>query len=335
MEPIENKSSEAENKQFSNRIDLSKLKEAVNAIKTQLQKVIIGQDDFIELLIVSLLSDGHVLIEGVPGVAKTITAKLLSKTIATDFSRIQFTPDLMPSDVLGTSILNMKTSDFEFKKGPVFSNFVLIDEINRAPAKTQAALFEVMEEKQITIDGNQYKMKPPFMVLATQNPIEQEGTYALPEAQLDRFLFKINVGYPSLDEEVKIINSFNKRKGSLPETLIEAVVSEKELLGFRQLIFDVLVTDKIVKYIAEIISSTRNHPHLYLGGSPRASLAVLMASKAFAAIKGRDFVTPEDIKKSLFPVLRHRVILTPEVEMEGMTTDKVIEMIVQSVEVPR
>ena len=324
-----------ENEQFSNRIDLSQLKEAIDKIKGQLRKVIVGQDAFVELLLVSLLADGHVLIEGVPGVAKTITAKLLAKTVHTAFSRIQFTPDLMPSDVLGTSILNMKTSDFEFKKGPIFSNLVLIDEINRAPAKTQAALFEVMEEKQITIDGNQYKMKPPFMVLATQNPIEQEGTYALPEAQLDRFLFKINVGYPNLEEEISIINNHNNRKGALAETAIEAVLTEEELVGFRAKVHDIIVDEKIVKYIAEIILNTRTHPHLYLGGSPRASIAVLMASKAFAAINGRDFVIPEDIKKSLFPVLRHRVMLTPEREMEGYTTDKVIEMIIQTIEVPR
>ncbi len=320
---------------FKNRIDLSKLKEAVNSIKEQLQKVIVGQEEFIELLLVSLLADGHVLIEGVPGVAKTVTAKLLAKTIDTGFSRIQFTPDLMPSDVLGTSILNMKTSDFEFKKGPIFSNFVLIDEINRAPAKTQSALFEVMEERQITIDGATYKMKPPFMVLATQNPIEQEGTYALPEAQLDRFLFKINVGYPNIEEEIKIISGHDKRKGQQPQELIQAVLSEADLLEYRSKIFDILVEEKIVKYIAEIITATRNHPHLYLGGSPRASIGVLMASKAFAAINGRDFVIPEDIKKSLYPVLRHRVMLTPEREMEGMTADKVIEMIIQSIEVPR
>jgi MoxR-like ATPase len=333
MENTENQTPEENT--FSNRIDLSKLKAAVTSIKEQLRNVIVGQEDFIELLLVSLLADGHVLIEGVPGVAKTVTAKLLAKTIATDFNRIQFTPDLMPSDVLGTSILNMKTSDFEFKKGPIFSNLVLIDEINRAPAKTQAALFEVMEEKQITIDGSQYKMKPPFMVLATQNPIEQEGTYALPEAQLDRFLFKINVGYPNLDEEIKIITAHNDRRGAKPQTLVKAVLTEADLEEYRSKIFDVLVEEKVIKYIAEIISNTRNHPHLYLGGSPRASIAVLMASKAFAAINGRDFVTPEDVKKSLFPVLRHRVMLTPEREMEGMTTDKVIEMIIQSVEVPR
>lgn len=331
----ENNLTEQNGELFSNRIDLSKLKEAVVHIKNQLGKVIVGQEEFIELLLVSLLADGHVLIEGVPGVAKTVTAKLLAKTIATNFSRIQFTPDLMPSDVLGTSVLNMKTSDFEFKKGPIFSNIVLIDEINRAPAKTQAALFEVMEEKQITMDGERYVMNPPFMVLATQNPIEQEGTYALPEAQLDRFLFKINVGYPNLEEEIQIISAHNERKGALPQTQIETVLNEKDLLEYRSKVFEVLVEEKIIKYIAQLISNTRNNAHLYLGGSPRASIAVLMASKAFAAINGRDFVIPEDVKKSIYPVLRHRIMLTPEREMEGMTPDKVIEMIVQSVEVPR
>ncbi len=331
----ENNPTENNEELFSSRIDLSKLKVAVSKIKEQLGKVIVGQEEFIELLLVSLLADGHVLIEGVPGVAKTVTAKLLAKTIATDFSRIQFTPDLMPSDVLGTSVLNMKTSDFEFKKGPIFSNIVLIDEINRAPAKTQAALFEVMEEKQITMDGERYTMHPPFMVLATQNPIEQEGTYALPEAQLDRFLFKINVGYPNLEEEIQIITAHNERKGALPQTKVAAVLTETELLEYRSKVFEVLVEEKIIKYIAQLISNTRNNAHLYLGGSPRASIAVLMASKAFAAINGRDFVIPEDVKKSIYPVLRHRVMLTPEREMEGMTADKVIEMIVQSVEVPR
>lgn len=320
---------------FDNRVNLENLKNAVEQIKFELGKVIIGQQDFIELLLIALLADGHVLIEGVPGVAKTITAKLLSKTIATDFSRIQFTPDLMPSDVLGTSVLNMKTSEFEFKSGPIFSNLVLIDEINRAPAKTQAALFEVMEERQVSMDGTTYKMKPPFMVLATQNPIEQEGTYALPEAQLDRFIFKIDVGYPNLDEEVLILQTHQNRKGALPQTIVNSLLSEEQLIDFKNKIFEILVEEKIVKYIAEVITKTRTHPHLYLGASPRASIAVLNASKACAAISGRDFVIPEDVIKVMYPVLRHRIILTPEREMEGMTADKVIEMIVQSVEIPR
>ncbi len=320
---------------FNNRIPLEELKNAVAAIKQQLAKVIVGQEDFIELLIVSLLANGHVLIEGVPGIAKTITAKLFAKTLKTDFSRIQFTPDLMPSDVLGTSILNMKSSEFEFKKGPIFSNVILIDEINRAPAKTQAALFEVMEERQITMDGHRYIMEYPFLVLATQNPVEQEGTYALPEAQLDRFLFKIKVEYPNLDEEVQILKSHHSRKQVMPQDQIDGVLTPENLKKFRAQVQEILVEDKLFVYIAQIVDKTRNHPHLYLGGSPRASLAIMNASKSYAAINGRDFVTPDDIKKSLAPVLRHRVILSPEREMEGMTPETVIEMITQSIEIPR
>lgn len=320
---------------FENRIELDALKNAVNDIKVELQKVIVGQENFVELLIVALLADGHVLIEGVPGIAKTVTAKLFAKVLKTDFSRIQFTPDLMPSDVLGTSILNMKSSEFEFKQGPIFSNIVLIDEINRAPAKTQAALFETMEERQATIDGKTYQFADPFMVLATQNPIEQEGTYALPEAQLDRFIFKIKVDYPSLEDEVKIIESHHNRKGEAPQTHINPILDVASLAEYKAKTQSIIVEGKIIKYIAEIVSNTRNHPHLYLGGSPRASIAILNTAKAFAAINGRDFVTPNDVKKALNPVLNHRIILTPEREMEGMTTENVIEMIVQSVEVPR
>lgn len=327
--------SNSDNISFENRIDLSELQQAVELLKSELAKVIVGQQDFVELLIVSLLSNGHVLIEGVPGIAKTVTAKLFAKTLETGFNRIQFTPDLMPSDVLGTSVLNMKTSDFEFKKGPIFSNMVLIDEINRAPAKTQAALFEVMEERQVTIDGIRYPMEPPFMVLATQNPIEQEGTYALPEAQLDRFLFKIKVDYPSLEDEINILKTHHERKALKPLDLINAIMTPEKLLEYKKKTQEVLIEEKIIGYIAEIVTKTRTHPHLYLGGSPRASIAVMNASKAFAAINGRDFVTPEDIKKALYPVLRHRIILSPEREMEGMTTEDVIEMIIQSVEIPR
>ena len=320
--------------EFKNRIPLEELRDAVDKLKAELGKVIVGQHEFIELLIVALLADGHVLIEGVPGIAKTITAKLFAKTLKTEFSRIQFTPDLMPSDVLGTSVLNMKSSEFEFKQGPIFSNIVLIDEINRAPAKTQAALFEVMEERQITIDGKKYEMKPPFMVLATQNPIEQEGTYALPEAQLDRFLFKIKVDYPDLQDEVAILKSHHERKGTSIQA-IDAVLTPEKLKDFRQQTHEVIIEEKILNYIAEINVKSRTHPHLYLGGSPRASIAIMNAAKAFAAINGRDFVTPEDVKRSVAPVLRHRVILSPEREMEGMTPETVIEMLIQAVEIPR
>ena len=332
---MENPEAQNEELHFNSRIPLDELKTAVEAIKTQLGKIIIGQNEFIELLIVSLLAKGHVLIEGVPGIAKTITAKLFAKTLKTDFNRIQFTPDLMPSDVLGTSVLNMKTSEFEFKKGPIFSNIVLIDEINRAPAKTQAALFEVMEERQITMDGHKYTMEYPFMVLATQNPIEQEGTYALPEAQLDRFLFKIKVGYPTLENEVTILKTHHDRKSDIPQDQIEGVLTPDALKKFRSQVQDILIEDKIFNYIAQIVDKTRNHQHLYLGGSPRASLSIMNASKAFAAINGRDFVTPDDVKRSLAPVLRHRIILSPEREMEGMTPETVIDIIAQSIEIPR
>lgn len=324
----------SENMDFVNRIPLEGLRSAVDQLKSELAKVIVGQHEFIELLIVALLSEGHVLIEGVPGIAKTVTAKLFAKTLSTAFSRIQFTPDLMPSDVLGTSVLNMSTSNFEFKHGPIFSNIVLIDEINRAPAKTQAALFEVMEERQITIDGHQYKLDKPFMVLATQNPIEQEGTYALPEAQLDRFLFKIKVGYPDLTDEIAILKSHNERTIS-QEASITPVLTPDQLAEYRSQIHQIRIEEKILNYIAAITVKSRTHPHLYLGGSPRASLAIMNTSKAFAAIYGRDFVTPEDVKRTVIPVLRHRVILSPEREMEGMTPENVIDMFVQSIEVPR
>ncbi len=327
-------STQEDNLEFQNRIPLDELRDSVAALKAELAKVIVGQQEFIELLIVALLADGHVLIEGVPGIAKTVTAKLFAKTLNTGFSRIQFTPDLMPSDVLGTSVLNMQTSNFEFKHGPIFSNIVLIDEINRAPAKTQAALFEVMEERQITIDGTRYDLEKPFMVLATQNPIEQEGTYALPEAQLDRFLFKIKVTYPDLEDEIAILKSQNQLSGAAT-AVIDAVLTPAKLQEFREQTHQILVEEKILNYIAQITVKSRTHPHLYLGGSPRASLAILKSAKAFAAINGRDFVTPEDVKRSVTPVLRHRVILSPEREMEGMTPETVIDMLVQSVEVPR
>jgi len=332
---MNNETSENPEINFNNRIPLEDLQIAVTDLKSQLAKVIIGQENFIELLITAFLANGHVLIEGVPGVAKTLTAKLFAKTLKTDFSRIQFTPDLMPSDVLGTSVLNPKTTEFEFKAGPIFSNIVLIDEINRAPAKTQAALFEVMEERQITIDGKKYPMEPPFMVLATQNPIDQEGTYALPEAQLDRFLFKIKVDYPKPEEEIQILQSHHQRKGAKADADITPVLSPQKLQELQIQIQKVLVEEKLLNYIAQLVIKTRNHPHLYLGASPRASIAVMNASKAMAAIQGRDFVIPEDIKKVLVPVLAHRVILSPEREMEGLTQENVIDLIANTIEIPR
>ncbi|MBW7868745.1 MAG: MoxR family ATPase [Brumimicrobium sp.] len=321
--------------EFTNRLDFTELSIHLQKIKDEVKKVIVGQESMIEHLLVALLSNGHVLIEGVPGVAKTITAKLISKTVDVGFSRIQFTPDLMPADILGTSVFNMKNSEFEFKKGPIFSNFILIDEINRSPAKTQAALFEVMEERQITMDGKRYQMDEPFIVVATQNPIEQEGTYRLPEAQLDRFLFKIKVDYPNLEQEVQIIKNQHISKVEDKTSQIQAVVTASNLKKFQLLIKDVIVEDKILEYIAKIVVSTRENPFLYLGASPRASLALLTSSKGFAAIRGRDFVTPEDIKDAANAVLRHRVIIAPEREMEGMEIEEVVKQIIDGIEIPR
>ncbi|QQQ26671.1 AAA family ATPase [Chryseobacterium indoltheticum] len=321
--------------QFESRIDMIELRENLNKVKTEIAKVIVGQEDMVEHLLAALLSNGHVLIEGVPGVAKTITAKLLAKTIDVDFSRIQFTPDLMPSDILGTSIFSMKNSEFEFKKGPIFSSFILIDEINRSPAKTQAALFEVMEEKQITIDGTRYEMDEPFLVVATQNPIEHEGTYRLPEAQLDRFLFKINVGYPNLEQEVAIIKNQHDSRLLDKTEAVNKVITAQQLNTYQKLVKEIIVESQLIEYIAKIIINTRENQFLYLGASPRASLALLTASKAFAALRGRDFVTPEDIKEASYAVLRHRVIVSPEREMEGLTADEIIRQILEGIEIPR
>lgn len=320
---------------FQSRVDLQSLRDAVEQMKVELRKVIVGQDRMVELLITALLADGHVLIEGVPGVAKTLSAKLLARTFSVAFSRIQFTPDLMPSDVIGTSIYNQKSTDFEFRKGPIFSNIVLIDEINRAPAKTQAALFEVMEERQITTDGVTYKLPPPFVVLATQNPIEHEGTYRLPEAQLDRFLFKVEVDYPTLSEEEAIVRGHHTRRGEQPVDQIKAIVSAEALAGYRAKVKEVHVEEKLIAYIARIVHSTRDNSSLFLGASPRASIAILNSSKAIAAARGRDFVTPEDIREVTLPVLLHRVILQPDREMEGIKPSDVIQEIITRIEVPR
>lgn len=335
MENIENQGQETPATHFQSRIYISELRDSLDKIKAEIGKVIVGQESMIEHLLVALLSNGHVLIEGVPGVAKTITAKLLSKTIDVDFSRIQFTPDLMPSDILGTSVFNMKTSEFEFKKGPIFSNFILIDEINRSPAKTQSALFEVMEERQITMDGVRYSMELPFLVIATQNPIEQEGTYRLPEAQLDRFLFKINVNYPNLEQEISIIKNHHENKSNDKTANINKIISGEQLKKYQSIVKEVFIESHLIEYIAKIIINTRENQFLYLGASPRASLALLTASKSFAAIRGRDFVTPEDIKEVSYAVLRHRVIVSPEREMEGLTTDEIIRQILENIEIPR
>jgi MoxR-like ATPase len=320
---------------FQQRTDLSELSHAVHSVRQQIRKVIVGQDEMVRLIIAALLADGHVLIEGVPGVAKTLTAKLVARCMDVHFSRIQFTPDMMPSDVLGTPVFNPKEGTFDFKRGPVFSNVVLIDEINRAPAKTQAALFEVMEERQVTVDGRTYPMPPPFMVLATQNPIEQEGTYRLPEAQLDRFLFKIMVPYPTEAQELEILTQFHGMGNRDVVSSISPVLQAEQVAKIRQQVKSLLIEEKLLQFIARLVHQTRNHKSIYLGASPRASLAIMNAAKAMAAINGRDFVTPDDIVEVVSPVLRHRIILSPDKEMEGVTEDEVIKQIVQSLDIPR
>lgn len=320
---------------MENRVDVTQLQQAVSNIKAEIAKVLVGQEQMIELMLAAVLAEGHVLIEGVPGVAKTLAAKLVARCIDVPFSRIQFTPDLMPSDILGTNVFNPQKGDFSYKKGPIFSNIVLIDEINRSPAKTQAALFEVMEEKQVTGDGVTYFMQEPFMVLATQNPVEHEGTYRLPEAQLDRFIFKIEVDYPTLEEELLILQLADKGIISHFTASVQPIITAQEIADYRNIVSQLFIEEKVLKFIAELIQATRNNKSLFLGASPRASVAVLKSAKAIAAMSGRDFVTPDDIIKVLHPVLCHRIIITPEKEMEGTTAKEIINDIVKRIEVPR
>jgi MoxR-like ATPase len=315
--------------------EIEEIGEAVEKIKAEIAKFIIGQDDQINYLISGLFIKGHILLEGVPGIAKTYLAKLFSQTIDSGFSRIQFTPDLMPSDIIGTNIFNLKTSEFTFKKGPVFSNIVLIDEINRAPAKTQSALFEVMQEQQITLDGITYAMEEPFMVLGTQNPIEQEGTYKLPEAQLDRFIYRIKMSYPSLEDEILILQRFKYDFEQRIILDIKPVLNGQKLAKYRKVIEGILIKDELVRYIANIVNETRHNPDLYLGASTRASLGILKTAKALAAMNSRNFVIPEDIQQATYPVLNHRIILTPEREMEGLQPEDVIKDMLSRIEVPR
>lgn len=317
------------------RIDLTGFSDKVQQLKEQIAAVIVGQEQIVDLLLTAILANGHILIEGVPGVAKTLLAKLTARLISADFSRIQFTPDLMPSDVLGTTVFNMKTNDFDFHPGPVFADIVLVDEINRAPAKTQAALFEVMEERQASIDGKTYNLGEFYTILATQNPVEQEGTYKLPEAQLDRFLMKISIGYPSLEEEIAILERHhtNTRLTLLED--IRPILTKEELLDMRKLTDRVFVEPSLLRYIALIVQQTRTSKAIYLGASPRASVAILQSSKAYALLQGRDFITPEDIKFVAPYILQHRLILTAEAEMEGLTPLKVTRRLIDKVEVPQ
>ena len=318
-----------------NRVDVRPIFESVDAIRGEINKVVIGMDDTIELLMASILVGGHVLLEGLPGIAKTLTAKLLAQTIDTEFSRIQFTPDLMPTDITGTSIFNLKTGEFEFRKGPIFSNIILIDEINRSPAKTQAALMEVMEERQLTYDGITHVMKPPFFVIATQNPIEQEGTYSLPEAQLDRFLFRLKLSYPNLEQEQQILMRFHNDFEARDTTDVKKILNPEKIAQFKKIIEKVYIREELLQYIAAVVHNTRVNSDLFMGASPRASLAMMKCAKAMAAIRGREFVTPDDIRAVSAPVLNHRIILSHEREMEGHTIEEIIDNIVKSVEIPR
>lgn len=315
--------------------ELRRLANSVESVRHELAKVVVGQHEFVELLIASLFAGGHVLVEGVPGIAKTLTAKLLAQTLKVDFNRIQFTPDLMPSDVIGTTVFNMNSSAFSFNAGPIFSNIVLIDEINRSPAKTQAALFEVMEENQVTVDGTTHPMSFPFFVIATQNPIEQEGTYKLPEAQLDRFLVKINIEYPNLQEEQTILRRFRSDFKMKQQGTVQPVMDRDTIRACQIAVEKVYIKDELLDYIASIVHETRENGDLFLGASPRASLAIMKMAKAIAAINGRSFVTPDDIQQVAYPVLNHRIILTPEREMEGYATRDVITEIIKKIGVPR
>lgn len=317
------------------RIDLSDFQEKVNLLRDKIATVIVGQERAIDLILTAILADGHVLVEGVPGVAKTLLSRLISKLIDADFKRIQFTPDLMPSDVLGTNVFNIKTQEFEFHKGPIFSQIVLVDEINRAPAKTQAAMFEVMEERQSTVDGVTRAMSPLYTVLATQNPVEQEGTYRLPEAQLDRFMMKVNMGYPSYDEEVKILERHEENTTLIKLDDIKPVLSVEQLLQLRSYLDKVVVDKSLLCYIAQITQQTRLSQAIQLGASPRASIYILKGAKAYALLQGRDFVTPDDIKTIVPPVLEHRLILTADAEMQGFTIEKLAQALLDKIEVPK
>lgn len=318
-------------------LENNKVINMVEKINEELRKVIVEQDEMIEQCIISLISGGHVIIEGVPGLAKTLMIKALSRTLSLDFKRIQFTPDLMPADVTGTKIFNMQTREFELTKGPVFTNFLLADEINRTPPKTQAGLLEAMAEKTVSIDGEMIELPNPYMVFATQNPLEYEGTYPLPEALVDRFLIKIVIDYPSVQAEKEVLKRHNNGFSSidLDRAGVRALFSAEDILKSREEVQRVQIEDALMDYIVNIITETRNNPTIDIGSSPRGSIALLQCAKGAAAYNGRDYVIPEDIKKMAIPVLRHRIILKPELELEGVKADQVLQDILSKVKVPR
>ena len=317
------------------RLDLTEFSARVGQLRNHISTIIVGQECNVNLLLTCILADGHVLLEGVPGVAKTLLARTVSRLIGAQFRRIQFTPDLMPSDVIGTNVFNVKSGEFNFHEGPVFSDIVLVDEVNRSPAKTQAALFEVMEERQVTVDGVTRPMGALYTILATQNPVEQEGTYQLPEAQLDRFMMKISMGYPNADEEVEILKRHQNNSRLTKLENLEPVLSKEDLLAMRDKLQQIIVDDSLLRYIAQIVEATRNSRAIQLGASPRAAVATLQASKAFAMLAGRDFIVPDDVKAVALPVLQHRVLLTADAEMQGYTPQRVITGLIEKVEVPK
>ena len=306
-------------------------------MRLEADKVIVGLEEQFELLVVALLTGGHVLLEGVPGTAKTLMAKTLAQLVDARFTRIQFTPDLMPSDILGTSVFDMSSGQFYLKKGPIFSQIVLADEVNRAPAKTQSALLEAMEERQVNLEGERYVLEPPFMVIATQNPIEYEGTYPLPEAQLDRFLFKVLVPYSSPEVEKEVLRRYHQGFDAhdLVAAGLKKVISGNEVVQLRSRISQVTVEEGIFTYITDIVTASRSSPDLILGASTRAATHILLSAKSFAALKGRNYLTPDDVKEMVLPVLRHRILLKPEAEIEGLDSDAVIKRVLTEVEVPR
>ena len=307
----------------------------IQALRDSIAQIIVGQTQATDLLLTSVIARGHVLIEGVPGVAKTLLARVMAQLIDARFSRVQFTPDLMTSDVLGTTVYNMKTGDFDFHPGPVFADVVLADEINRAPAKTQAALFEVMEERQVTVDGTPRAMSDVFTIIATQNPVEQEGTYKLPEAQLDRFLMKITMDYPTTDEEVEILLRHQASAAFTRVDRLEPLLTPADLATLRDAAQQVRVEASLLRYIAEIVDTTRHSKAVYLGASPRAAVAILSSAKAYALLQERDFVTPDDIKTVAPFVMHHRLLLTAEAEMQGYTPLQVAQRLIDKVEVPQ